>query len=64
MGVDHRRLDTPVAQQLLHCTDIVAGLKEVGSATIGTAEPSNLVDAGHEAIRKDVQEKSADKLLA
>jgi len=29
MGVDHRRLDTAVAQQLLHRSDVVAGDQQV-----------------------------------
>jgi hypothetical protein len=30
VGVDHRRLDSPMAEKLLHGADVVAGLEQVG----------------------------------
>lgn len=44
MGVDHRRLNAPMAQELLHRTDIVAGQKEVGGERVAEGVAGGRLD--------------------
>ena len=47
MGVNHRRADIGMAQQLLHCADVVTGQQQVGGKRVSQrVRRGRLVDTG------------------